>query len=107
MVEHPALAQVVISEFPNQVPHRAPCRVPVSPCAYVSASVSLMKKINKILRKKKRIQSLFYRLINLINRLSLLVSIPLLSHTCSACRNRLDSSNLKDETILYTDLKLG
>ena len=45
-VEHLPLAQGMILETQDQVPHRAPCVEPASPSAYVSASlcVSLMNK---------------------------------------------------------------
>ena len=36
-----ALAQGVILEFWDQVPHQGPCMEPASPSAYVSASLSL------------------------------------------------------------------
>ena len=46
MVERLHLAQGMIPGFWDQVPHRAPCKEPTSPSAYVSASlcVSLMNK---------------------------------------------------------------
>ena len=40
-VEHLPLAQDMILEFQDQVPHQARCMEPASPSAYVSASVSL------------------------------------------------------------------
>ena len=46
VIEHLPLAQVMILRSGDQVLHRAPCREPASPSAYVSASVfvSLMNK---------------------------------------------------------------
>ena len=46
VVEHLPLAQVVILESWDQVPHQAPFREPASPSACVSASLcaSLMNK---------------------------------------------------------------
>ena len=41
MVEYLPLAQVVILEFGDQVPHPAPRKEPASPSAYVSASLYL------------------------------------------------------------------
>ena len=38
------LAQGVIPQSPDRVPHRAPCMEPASPSAYISASLSLMNK---------------------------------------------------------------
>ena len=48
------LAQGMIPESRDQVPHWTPCMEPASPSAYVSASLSasLMNK-QKILKKKK------------------------------------------------------
>ena len=40
-VEHLPLAQGVIPEFRDRVPHRAPCMESASPFASVSASLSL------------------------------------------------------------------
>ena len=47
VVEHLPLAQGLILESQDRVPHRAPCMEPASPSAYVSTSffsVSLMNK---------------------------------------------------------------
>ena len=54
-VECLPLAQSVMLEFLDQVPHQAPRREPVSLCAYVSASlcVSLMNKHIKYLKINK------------------------------------------------------
>ena len=57
MVWHLPLAQSVILESWDRVPHRAPCMGPASPSACVSASLSLSlcvshEYINKILKKK-------------------------------------------------------
>ena len=40
-VECLPMAQVMILECPDQVPHLAPCMEPTSPSAYVSASLSV------------------------------------------------------------------
>ena len=49
LVEHLPLAQVMISESWDQVPHWVPHREPVSLSTYVSASLCVYnKQINKI-----------------------------------------------------------
>ena len=40
-VEHLPLAQGVILESQDRVPHQAPCMEPASPSAFVSASLSV------------------------------------------------------------------
>ena len=48
VVEHLPLAQVMIPESQDQVPHGAPLRKPTSPSTYVSASLSVcLSRINK------------------------------------------------------------
>ena len=51
-VEHLPLAQVVIPGSRDGVPHLVPCMEPVSPSAYVSASLSVspMNKIKSFLK---------------------------------------------------------
>ena len=46
-VERLPLAQDVILESSDRVPHWAPCMGPSSPSAYVSASLSLCLSLNK------------------------------------------------------------
>ena len=51
MVECLPLAQVVILESWDQVPHQTPCGKPAFPSAYVSAPLSVShEEINKILK---------------------------------------------------------
>ena len=52
-VEGLPLAQVVILETWDQVPHQASCMKPASPSAYVSASLSLSLMNKQNLKKKK------------------------------------------------------
>ena len=76
MVEHLPLAQGVIPEFWDRIPHQAPLEELAFLSAYVSVSLSVSlinKEINKIL-KKKNLVHLFVSLF-----IVYLVSLPLVS----------------------------